>query len=233
MAAISLRDVGFRWNRGDPLTLDIPFFEVETGERLFIHGPSGSGKSTLLNLLVGVLKPEAGTVQCIGNDLTGMGPRRRDRFRADHVGMIFQQFNLLLYLSVIENVLLSTRFSGRRRARIPAGVSVLDEGVELLRQLGLEGDLLRKQAVELSVGQQQRVAAARALIGNPELVVADEPTSSLDAQRRGQFLELLLEKCETLGTTLLFVSHDLGLTRYFTRTVSLEELNLAGAGGAG
>lgn len=233
MAAISLHDVSFRWKRGRPLTLDIPSFEVETGERLFLHGPSGSGKSTLLNLLVGVLKPEAGTVQCIGHDLTGMGSRQRDRFRADHVGMIFQQFNLLPYLSVLENVLLSTRFSQRRRAGIPAGGSALDEGVELLRQLGLEGGLLRKRAAELSVGQQQRVAAARALIGNPELVVADEPTSSLDAQRRGQFLELLLEKCETLGTTLLFVSHDLGLTRYFTRTVSLEELNLAGTGGAG
>jgi putative ABC transport system ATP-binding protein len=227
MDAIRLRDVGFRWKRGRPLTLDIPAFEVGMGERVFVHGPSGAGKSTLLNLLAGVLTPERGVVQCLGSDLARMAHRRRDRFRADHFGMIFQQFNLVPYLSVVENVMLPTHFSRRRRERAASQGTAGAEAEELLRQLGLEGDVLGQPAAQLSVGQQQRVAVARALIGKPEIIIADEPTSSLDAARRGKFLDLLLRMCQAFGTTVLFVSHDLGLAGHFTRSVSLQEINLA------
>ncbi len=226
MPIVSLKNVKYRWQQNGPLTLDIKQFEVEPGERLFLHGPSGSGKSTLLNMLAGVLKPEQGTVECIGHDLVKLSNRECDQFRADHVGMIFQQFNLVPYLSVLENVLLPCHFSERRRKNAETNGSIFEDARQLLDQLGLGSDISKQPVTQLSVGQQQRVAAARALIGKPELIIADEPTSALDADRRGQFLDLLLGKCKTQGSTLLFVSHDLALTSYFTRSISISEINL-------
>jgi len=227
MTIISLKGVKFRWQPGQPLTLDIEAFEVEGGERLFLHGASGSGKSTLLNILAGVLLPESGTVQCLGREIDGLSNHERDRFRADHVGMIFQQFNLVPYLSVLENVLLPCHFSARRRDNAGAGGSAAKDARQLLDHLGLAGKIGARAVTRLSVGQQQRVAVARALIGKPELIIADEPTSALDADRRGRFLDLLLGKCEALGSTLLYVSHDLSLMSHFSRCVSMSELNRA------
>jgi len=227
MTIISLKGVKFRWQPGQPLTLDIEAFEVEGGERLFLHGASGSGKSTLLNILAGVLLPESGTVQCLGREIDGLSNHERDRFRADHVGMIFQQFNLVPYLSVLENVLLPCHFSARRRDNAGAGGSAAKDARQLLDHLGLAGKIGARAVTRLSVGQQQRVAVARALIGKPELIIADEPTSALDADRRGRFLDLLLGKCEALGSTLLYVSHDLSLMNHFSRRVSMSELNRA------
>jgi len=227
MAAISLKDVRYRWGRGRPLTLDIAALEIGSGERVFLHGASGSGKSTLLNLLAGVLLPESGVVQCLGRELTRLGKRERDRFRADHVGMIFQQFNLVPYLSVLENVLLPCHFSSRRVEQASADGSAAAQARQLLDSLGLAGELAARAVTELSVGQQQRAAVARALIGRPELIIADEPTSALDADRRDRFLDLLLGKCEAIGSTLLYVSHDLSLTKHFTRCISMSGLNHA------
>lgn len=227
MTTIALTNVKYRWQPGRPLTLDIKAFAVEDGERLFLYGASGSGKSTLLNILSGVLVPEHGTVQCLGREINELGNRERDRFRADHVGMIFQQFNLVPYLSVLENVLLPCHFSSRRRDNAGADGLEAKEARELLDHLGLAGELRTRTVTQLSVGQQQRVAVARALIGKPELIIADEPTSALDADRRGQFLNLLLGQCEALGSTLLYVSHDLSLMSHFTRCVSMSEINHA------
>ena len=227
MTALALADVRFRWRRGGPLTLDIGAFEVGRGERVFLHGASGSGKSTLLNLLAGVLLPEHGAVRCLGSEISRLDNRERDRFRADHVGMIFQQFNLVPYLSVLENVLLPCHFSARRLAEAGAGGPAAEQARQILDSLGLSGEITRRAVTQLSVGQQQRVAVARALIGRPELIIADEPTSALDADRRDRFLDLLLAKCEAQGSTLLYVSHDLSLTRHFTRSVSMAELNRA------
>jgi len=227
MTIISLNSVKYRWQPRQPLTLDIEAFEVGSGERLFLHGPSGSGKSTLLNILAGVLLPESGTVQCLGREINKLGNHERDRFRADHVGMIFQQFNLVPYLSVLENVLLPCHFSARRRDNADASGSAAKDARQLLDHLGLAGKIGARAVTRLSVGQQQRVAVARALIGKPELIIADEPTSALDADRRGRFLDLLLGKCEALGSTLLYVSHDLSLMHHFTRCVSMSELNRA------
>ena len=225
---IEIENLRFRWPRGGEFRLEIPAFEVRAGERIFLYGPSGSGKSTLLGLLGGVLVPELGRIRLLGSELTRLKPSVRDRFRADHVGFVFQQFNLIPYLSVVDNVLLSCRFSARRRAlAMAAGGSLHDEAGRLLAHLDLEVALHRQGVTRLSVGQQQRVAAARALIGRPEIVIADEPTSALDAERQEAFLTLLAGECLAAGSTLLFVSHDRRLAAGFDRELSLASISPA------
>jgi putative ABC transport system ATP-binding protein len=234
-AAVALHDLRYRWPGAALDCLALEHFELARGERLFLQGPSGSGKSTLLSLIGGVLQPDAGSVRVAGQALGSMSAAARDRFRADHIGFIFQLFNLLPYLSARDNILLPCRFSPARRQRLaqarrtPAG-----EVSRLAAHLDLAPDLLDRAAAELSVGQQQRVAAARALIGAPGLVVADEPTSALDADRQAAFLDLLLAECEAAGAALLFVSHDARLAARFDRCAALDDVNRAAvAPGAG
>ena len=231
-AEIILSEVRYRWGRREPLVLDVAKLAVAAGERVFIKGPSGSGKTTLLNLLGGVAVPEAGQVSIRGVDLATLGGARRDSFRADHIGFIFQMFNLVPYLSLIENVVLPCRFSGLRRQRALARSADLGaEAHRLLAHMELDADDLAGRPVALlSVGQQQRVAAARALVGAPELVIADEPTSSLDAEARGSFLDLLFREIEEAGSTLVYVSHDDSLQPAFERTIVLAEINRARPG---
>jgi putative ABC transport system ATP-binding protein len=224
--AVALRDVRFAYRAGRDV-LDIPALEIARGDRVFLHGPSGSGKTTLLGLLAGVLVPTAGRVDVLGTDLGRLGGGARDRFRAEHLGYVFQMFNLIPYLSVVENITLPCRLSAARRARL--GGTPLDAAARAVAERLAIGDLLREPVTALSVGQQQRVAAARALLGAPELVVCDEPTSALDADRRERFLELLFGSCEAAGSTLVFVSHDLSLASLFSRTVALGEVNRAAA----
>lgn len=228
---VAMRDVVFAWSPGAAPVLEIPSLEVAAAERIFLRGPSGSGKSTLLNLLAGVVLPQTGSVRVLGRELTTLGGPDRDRFRADHIGFVFQLFNLIPYLSVVENVTLPCLFSGRRRTRAEtAGGTVKDEARRLLRQLDMDDPaLLQRRVTELSVGQQQRVAAARALISAPELVVADEATSALDADRREAFLDLLFRECERAGAAVVFVSHDASVAHLFDRTVELGALNRAAA----
>jgi putative ABC transport system ATP-binding protein len=192
---------------------------------VFVHGPSGSGKSSLLSLLAGVVAPQRGSLHVLGTELPRLAGAARDAFRADHVGIIFQMFNLVPYLSVLENVTLPCRFSARRRRRAEASGGVEREAERLLEHLDLAKAARSRRAVtRLSVGEQQRVAAARALMGRPEIVLADEPTSSLDADRREAFLRLLFRECESEGVTLVFVSHDRGLQGLFDRTLALADL---------
>jgi putative ABC transport system ATP-binding protein len=223
---IDVRGAEFGWKSGGDLVLAIERLSVLRGERLFLKGPSGSGKSTLLNLLGGVMVAQRGTVSVLGQDLGALAGAVRDRFRADHVGYIFQLFNLVPYLSVLDNVRLPLRFSLARRAR--AGRDLRAEAGRLITQLGLGAGLLDRPATDLSVGQQQRVAAARALIGGPELVIADEPTSALDADTRALFIRLLMEECAAQGATLVFVSHDASLEPLFDRGLNLCDINQAG-----
>jgi putative ABC transport system ATP-binding protein len=224
---IRLSDVNFRWRGQDHLTLDIPRFEVAPKERVFIHGPSGSGKTTLLNLLAGVSVPESGIVDVLDQNIAALSNAGRDGFRSDHIGLIFQMFNLVPYLSLIENVLLPCRFSHRRRERALAGDGDLESAAaRLLSEMGLGDHRLQQRTVaNLSVGQQQRVAVARALIGEPELITADEPTSSLDADAQRSFLQLLFDEVNKAGSTLLFVSHDRHMEDQFDRTIALSEIN--------
>ena len=224
--AIELQDLAFDWSAGEPL-LSIPHLEVARGERVLLHGPSGSGKSTLLGLVGGVIVPSRGSIRLLGEELTALSPARRDAFRAEHLGFIFQLFNLVPYLSVLENVLLPLRFSGARRARVADPHA---EALRLLAALGLEDPrLIARHVTGLSVGQQQRVAAARALLGRSELLIADEPTSSLDSDARESFLALLMRECTAAGTSVLFVSHDRSLGASFDRSLSLAELNRPGS----
>ncbi|MFG0381226.1 ABC transporter ATP-binding protein [Pseudomonas sp. zbq_18] len=226
-ALIELSDVGFAWP-GQAELLDIPAFTLQRGESLFLKGPSGSGKTTLLGLLGGVQKPGRGSLRLLGQELAQMSSGARDRFRVDHTGYIFQQFNLLPFLSVRENVELPCRFSKTRADRaVDRFGSVAEAAAQLLAHLGLRAELLERRADTLSIGQQQRVAAARALIGQPELVIADEPTSALDHDAREAFLRLLFAECREAGASLLFVSHDQSLAPLFDRDVSLAELNRA------
>ncbi|MBI1904877.1 MAG: ATP-binding cassette domain-containing protein [Rhodocyclales bacterium] len=222
--AVSLSALRYRWPGAARACLDIADFTLAAGERLFLHGPSGSGKTTLLSLIGGVLRPEGGKLRVLGTELAALGGPRRDRFRADHIGIIFQQFNLIPYLSGADNIALPCRFSPLRAQR--AG-NVSAAVARLAAHLDLPAGLLARPAAELSVGQQQRVAAARALIGAPALVIADEPTSSLDAARQDAFLALLLAECTAAGASLLFVSHDLRLAGRFDRQAALTELNHA------
>jgi putative ABC transport system ATP-binding protein len=225
---IELSELGFAWP-GQPELLDIPAFSLQHGESLFLKGPSGSGKTTLLGLLGGVQKPARGYIRLLGNDLSQLSAGARDHFRVDHTGYIFQQFNLLPFLSVRENVELPCHFSKLRsqRAQQRHG-SVANAAATLLAHLGLhDPQLLSRRADALSIGQQQRVAAARALIGQPELVIADEPTSALDSDARETFLQLLFAECREAGSSLLFVSHDQSLAPLFDRSLSLADLNCA------
>jgi len=225
-AVIHIEQLLFRWTAGGALCLDIPAFAVAPGERIFLYGPSGSGKSTLLGLLGGVLQPERGSLRLLDIELTELSAAARDRFRADHVGFLFQQFNLIPYLSVIDNVLLPCRFSKRRLQRaLSGGNSMRAEAARLLDHLDLDAGLRARPVTQLSVGQQQRVAAARALIGRPEIVIADEPTSALDAERQTAFLDLLARECGDAGSTLVFVSHDHRLAAGFSREIALPDIN--------
>lgn len=224
---LELHQLGFAWP-GQAELLDIPSFSLERNQSLFLKGPSGSGKTTLLGLVGGVQTARRGIVRLLGTDLAALSAGARDRFRVDHTGYIFQQFNLLPFLSVAENVGLPCHFSKTRaeRARQRHG-SVAQATASLLSHLGLPQDLHDRRAEALSIGQQQRVAAARALIGQPELVIADEPTSALDADSREAFLQLLFAECREAGSSLLFVSHDQSLAPLFDRSLSLSQLNRA------
>jgi putative ABC transport system ATP-binding protein len=224
-----LSNLTFAWKAGAKPVLDIEALHLDDSERTFLWGPSGSGKSTLLGLLAGVIAPQHGDIHVLGYRLGSMSGAARDRFRADHVGVVFQLFNLVPYLSVIENVTLPCRFSARRRERaLRQTTHVEEEARRLLAALELTApDLLERPVTELSVGQQQRVAAARALIGAPELIVADEPTSALDQHLKERFVDLLRGECAEAGSTLLFVSHDRSLQPLFDRAIDFVSLNRA------
>lgn len=224
-AAIELEQIEFGWQRGQPL-LAIDHLAIARGERVFLRGPSGSGKSTLLGLVGGVLRPSRGEVRLLGQDIVPLSAGERDRFRGEHLGFIFQMFNLVPYLTVLENVLLPARFSPARGTRRRAA-TLHEEAQRLVAALGLPSALLDRKVTQLSIGQQQRVAAARALLGQPEIVIADEPTSALDAQARSGFIELLMRECQELGSTLLFVSHDASLGSLFDRTLDMEQFSIA------
>lgn len=229
--AIDIRDLKFHWRKDAPLILDLPELRFQSSESVFIKGASGSGKSTLLSLIGGVLLPQAGNIVVLGQRMDNLSAAKRDAFRADHIGFIFQMFNLIPYLPVIDNVVLPCRFSKRRRLNIEnRGCTLRDEATRLLEHLDITGQMLQRPVTELSVGQQQRVAAARALMGGPQLVIADEPTSALDADRRSVFLQLLMKECTEQQTTLIFVSHDPALEPQFDRSIHLDEINRVATG---
>lgn len=221
---IEIRELEFRWPQQNTAVLNVGSLSVEKYQHSFIRGDSGSGKTTLLNLLCGVHIATKGTVAVLGQDLTTMANQQRDRFRGEHLGVIFQQFNLLPFLSVRDNIVLPCGFSKKRRDK----VAHIEKDVErLLSALDLPPALASKNITELSVGQQQRVAVCRALIGSPELIIADEPTSALDMKNRDRFLQLLFQEADKHGSTVVFVSHDQQIAHHFPRVIELSDYNQA------
>lgn len=217
--AIDMHNVHHRYTttkRSSCIT--IPSWQVERSQRLFLYGESGSGKTTVLNLLAGILTPQQGTISLLDQPFSSFSDSQRDAFRARHIGVVFQQFNLIPYLSVMKNIELASYLAGNRAA------GVADKAAALLTQLKLPDTILHRPAQALSVGQQQRVAIARALINQPEILLVDEPTSALDATAKDAFMATLVKVCEQAQTTLIFVSHDDALTRYFDVQVAVTSL---------
>jgi putative ABC transport system ATP-binding protein len=212
----------FSWPGQNGDLLHIPGLEVCKGEHLLIRGSSGSGKTTLLNLLTGISLPTSGSVEVLGTALPSLNQRQRDQFRADNLGIIFQQFNLLPYLSLLENGMLPCWFSSQRREN--AG-NVREAVLRLFDALNIPADLVNKPVGKLSVGQQQRVAVVRALVGSPAIVIADEPTSALDTDNRDRFLRLLFQEADQRDSTLIFVSHDPQIAGQFARVLEMSEIN--------
>lgn len=220
--AIQINDLKFSYKRQQP-TLDIPSWHVGQGEQLFLYGSSGSGKSTLLNLLSGILPTSSGEIEVFNTALNTLSNRQRDQFRAKNIGYVFQRFNLIPYLTAIDNIRLACVFSDQVEQH-----KVLEEKIRrLLSELGIDKPHWHKRAEQLSVGQQQRVAIARAMIHHPQLLIVDEPTSSLDHHHRDAFLQLLLRQADVTDLTLIFVSHDQSLSPYFSRSQAIDEINHA------
>ena len=224
---IELRDIRFHWPKTDQEILRIPYLLIDRGEHVFIKGPSGSGKSTLLNMVAGVLQPQQGEVRVLSHNFSDLNVRQRDQMRCNHIGFVFQQFNLIPYLGIIENVILPCRFSKIRRDKAVArSGSVMNEAKHLLSNLFDDNPPdLNRPVTDLSTGQQQRVAAARALMGQPDLVIADEPTSSLDFEAREAFMTLLFDEVRRANATLIFVSHDPTLQTMFGRKLEMNDIN--------
>jgi len=228
MSQISVSDFSFVWPGSRAAVLQNASLNVAAGERVMLCGPSGSGKSTLLAAISGVIDIPVGAVSVAGQDVGALPASKRDRFRADHMGLIFQVFNLVPWLSAVDNILLPCRFSKRRRGRVTGSLD--KEAQRLMAALGLDPDTLgASQASALSVGQQQRVAAARALIGAPEVILADEPTSALDPETKETFMQMLSQQAQESGAALLMVSHDSGLDHHFDRVIHIADLTQAGA----
>jgi len=218
---LKLRKVFFRWSGRSSFSLSLADLTVSYGEKLLLLGASGTGKSTLLSVISGTLLPDQGSVEIAKTEITNLSASARDRFRAEQLGVIFQQFNLLPFGSVADNILLPLRFAPIRRNRVKDAKS---EVARLCAALGLPVDIGREKASSLSVGQQQRVAVARALIGHPPLIIADEPTSALDINSQDAFLDLLFTQAQTQGTSIVMVSHDERLGPRFDRILHMEEI---------
>lgn len=218
---LDLSEVSFHWPGRAAFGLTVPEFSAARGETVLLLGESGSGKSTLLSLICGTVLADAGRVMVAGSNIAELSGGARDRFRGEQIGMIFQQFNLLPFGTVMDNILLPLQFAPERRKRAGDAQATARD---LCDALGLPDSILRTRAASLSVGQQQRVAVARALIGRPPMLVADEPTSALDATTQESFLDLLFGQVHSQGTTLLMVSHDPRLANRFDRVLMIEEI---------
>ena len=219
---LQLRDVkkSFTEPDGSPLPiLDIEEFLVPAGEQMVLVGKSGCGKTTLLHIISGISRPDSGKVRVSDWDITLMTETECDRFRAEHIGYVFQTFNLLRGFSALENVMLAMRFTGRRVDRPRA--------LHLLERVGL-GHRITHKPTQLSVGEQQRVAVARALANRPKLLLADEPTANVDSGHQQQILDLLRETCREEKVSLVLVTHSPEVAKQFDRVERLEEFNRVG-----
>ena len=218
---IKIDSVRFHWSKKSSFKIFVANFEINKGEKVLLLGESGSGKTTLLSLICGFLNPLSGSISINGSTINKLSSKTKDEHRADNIGIIFQQFNLLPYANVIDNIVLPLYFSKVRSSNV---TNQRESALNLCKQLRLPDDIDQYKASSLSVGQQQRVAVARALIGNPSLVIADEPTSSLDTDAQQIFLDLMFEQISNNKSTLLMVSHDRSLAERFDRLIDINEV---------
>lgn len=221
---LDIQNLEFSYHK-NKIILDIKTFQLKKAEKVFLYGPSGCGKSTFLGIIAGVLSAQKGLVNVFEHDFSQLSATKRDKIRGEKIGYIFQMFNLIPYLSVMENILLPCTLNADRRKKFKSEEELTEKAYELCQKFKIES-LLKNKVTEISIGQQQRVAAARALLGNPELIIADEPTSALDADLQEIFLENLLSQCESQQAALLFVSHDKRFASAFHREVSLPNMNM-------
>lgn len=220
-SCIEVKNLVYQYGADLEPMIDIPAWQLSRGSRLFLRGESGAGKSTLIHLLAGLLVPTSGQIKINGFDLSSASVQNRDQFRANNVGLVYQQFNLIPYLSMLDNVLLASHFAKNK------STGIADLAGSLLEKMNLPQDLHQRDSRHLSIGQQQRVAICRAMINQPKLVLVDEPTSALDTSNRDRFMSLLFELLDEQQATLVFVSHDETLAARFNEVVELDDLNTA------
>ncbi len=215
---IRFADLEFRYDRGD-FSLRVADLAVDRGAAVALIGPSGSGKTTLLHLVCGIQAPSRGRIDVDGTEVSGLSEAARREFRITRIGLVFQEFELLTYLSVIENILLPYRMS----SALTMTSEVRDRAASMAEELGLQ-EKLSIRPTQLSHGERQRVAVCRSLLPEPPLILADEPTGNLDPGNKAKVLEALLQACQKRGTTLVTVTHDLGVLRLFDRVVDIHDI---------
>jgi putative ABC transport system ATP-binding protein len=219
---ININSCNFKYPNSNKNIVEIDSLSIKNAQHIFLRGKSGSGKSTFLDLLTGVIEPQSGSIEVLGVDITTLSTSQKDIFRGDNYGIVFQQFNLLAYLSVKENILLGSKFSKQKSQNI----NNLEKEIDLLLEaLELPVEMKSKKAMQLSVGEQQRVAVARGLLGRPKIIIADEPTSALDSETKDKFMQLLFKQVNAQNSTLIFVSHDAELSSYFENIYDFNEIN--------
>ena len=218
---VKIESLRFQWSKNNNFKIFVPKLEVGRGKKVLFLGESGSGKTTLLSLICGFLEPLSGSISINDKIISDLTSTNKDAYRSDNIGIIFQQFNLLPYANVIDNIILPLYFSKQRSKKVE---NKINAAMNLCDQLRLPESILNQKASNLSVGQQQRVAVARALIGSPSIIVADEPTSSLDTEAQELFLDLMFDQISKNSSTLLMVSHDKSLTNYFDQVIDINEV---------
>ena len=219
---LEVEKLKFNWEKKNSFNLNISKLVIKNSEKVVLLGESGSGKSTLLNLISGIVSPNVGKILINGVQITSLSAKKKDAFRNNNLGVIFQKFNIIHYLSPISNILLPCYFSSIKKNTIDF---YKYRAVDLGKSLSIEKNILfQKNSKDLSVGQQQRVAIIRALINFPKIILADEPTSSLDKKNKNKFLKLLFKICKQEKTALLMVTHDNSITKYFDKTIILENI---------
>jgi len=222
-AIAEISQLKFAWRNQDTL-LDIPYFKMEPGERVLLSGPSGSGKTTLLGLMGGALTPQQGEIRILGKSFKSMKPAVRGRFRADHIGFLLPTPNLVPYLSALDNVVLACQFSHHKTLKVGSYFAQREAACRLLIKMGMQDQpLWFKKPADLTQFQQQQVMFARALLGEPELIIADEPTIEAEHRQRVLLLSSLLHECNSKGISLIFASSSPLMSDYFDLNLKLNE----------
>jgi len=214
---IEIRNMLFQYGEGD-FRLDVPSLQVASGERVAVVGPSGSGKTTLLNLVAGIARPQSGDVVTVGQKLADLDDGATRNFRIRNIGLVFQEFELLEYLDVLDNVLLPYRINNS----LELDSQVRQRAAELLKSVGI-GHLRDRLPDHLSQGERQRVAVCRALLVKPPLLLADEPTGNLDPANKGRVLDILVDYAAANDATLVTVTHDSNLLSRFERVIDFSD----------